>query len=66
MNGEDVKKTSFADQAALLEWVANFTNEPAVVLVHGEAEVLDSLSEQLWQQNGMQASVPILGQSIGF
>ncbi|MEW6983980.1 MBL fold metallo-hydrolase RNA specificity domain-containing protein [Colwelliaceae bacterium 6471] len=58
--------SAHADQAALLEWVANFTNEPAVVLVHGEAEVLDNLSEQLWQQNGMQASVPILGQSIGF
>ncbi|NCP64553.1 MAG: MBL fold metallo-hydrolase [Paraglaciecola sp.] len=58
--------SAHAGQSQLLEWVANFNNEPRVVLVHGEPQALDSLAEALWQQQKIKAYIPSLQSSLAF
>ena len=58
--------SAHAGQSELIDWAANFKNKPHLVLVHGEANALDELSHQLWQQHEITADIPIFGQTIAF
>lgn len=58
--------SAHAGQSELIDWVSNFVNKPRVVLVHGDPEALDCLSQKLWEEKGIEAEIPILNQSIAF
>lgn len=58
--------SAHAGQSQLVEWISQFENNPQVVLVHGEAEALDVLSQKLWDDKKIKAEIPKLGQSIAF
>jgi len=42
--------SAHADQQGLLDWYQHFANKPKVVLVHGEPEAMDVLSQKLRHQ----------------
>ena len=56
--------SAHADQKELISWLACFTSKPTVYLVHGEADILDTLSATLWQEMSIEAQVPERGQSV--
>lgn len=58
--------SAHAGQSALIEWISNFKNKPRVMLVHGEAEALDSLSLKLWEDKHIETEIPRPQQSIAF
>lgn len=58
--------SAHAGQAELIEWVKNFKNTPRVMLVHGDPEALDCLSQKLWAQEKIESEIPILNQTIAF
>lgn len=58
--------SAHAGQNELVEWVSHFRTKPKVILVHGEAEALDVLSQKLWDEKGISAEIPMLEQSIAF
>ena len=58
--------SAHAGQSELLEWIGHFTNNPQVVLVHGEPEALDTLSHKLWETKSIRATIPHRGQSLAF
>lgn len=58
--------SAHAGQDELSGWAANFTNLPRVVLVHGDPEALDSLSQKLWEDHKIVADIPTIGQCIAF
>lgn len=53
--------SAHAGQSQLLKWMANFTTQPHVYLVHGEAEALFALRDALQKQQGIHADVPTEG-----
>jgi len=58
--------SAHAGQSELISWVLEFKNKPRVILVHGEASALDTLSQKLWDEHGIRADIPALGESIVF
>jgi metallo-beta-lactamase family protein len=58
--------SAHAGQSELIEWVSNFENKPRVILVHGDPDALDCLSQKLWDDKKIEADVPILNQTIAF
>ena len=58
--------SAHAGQTELIEWVTNFKSAPRVVLVHGDPEALDVLSQKLWDEHNIKADIPFLGQRIAF
>lgn len=58
--------SAHAGQSELIEWIAHFRNGPRVMLVHGEPQALDALSQKLLEEKGISADIPSRGQSIAF
>jgi len=58
--------SAHAGQTELIEWAAAFTNKPRLVLIHGEAGALDTLSQKLWQDKGIRSEIPAPGSSLVF
>lgn len=58
--------SAHAGQHELIEWISNFTNKPRVILIHGEAESLDALSQKLWEEKRITAEIPFITQTIAF
>ncbi len=54
--------SAHAGQSELIEWVSAIDGQPSVILVHGEANALDALSDALWQRKQICAQIPYLGQ----
>ncbi len=58
--------SAHAGQSELIEWISNFSSNPRIILVHGEAEALDTLSYKLWEEYNLASEIPSRGQSIAF
>ncbi len=58
--------SAHAGQSELISWLLEFKNQPRVILVHGEASAQDALSLKLWEEHGIRADIPALGESIVF
>lgn len=58
--------SAHAGQTELIEWISAFKSSPRVMLIHGEAQALDALSQKLWNDKGIASEVPANGQSIAF
>lgn len=58
--------SAHAGQGELIDWLSNFKNMSKAILVHGEADALDALSDKLWQEKGIEVEIPIHGESIAF
>jgi metallo-beta-lactamase family protein len=58
--------SAHAGQTELIEWATAFTNKPRLVLIHGEAGALETLSQKLWQDKGIRSEIPAPGSSIVF
>ena len=58
--------SAHAGQSELIEWLAHFDNNPRTMLVHGEPEALDALAQKLWDEQGINAEIPLPRQSIAF
>jgi metallo-beta-lactamase family protein len=58
--------SAHAGQDELIEWITNFSLSPRVVLVHGDPEALDVLSQKLWDHHKIIADIPSIGQCIAF
>lgn len=58
--------SAHAGQRELIDWICSFEGDARIFLVHGEAEVLDTLSQKLWIDHGLATEVPARGQSIAF
>jgi metallo-beta-lactamase family protein len=58
--------SAHAGQSELIEWVSNFTKSPRLVLVHGDPEALETLSQKLWDDKSIETEIPYLGQCIAF
>ncbi|WP_026377455.1 MBL fold metallo-hydrolase RNA specificity domain-containing protein [Aestuariibacter salexigens] len=58
--------SAHAGQSELIDWAGNFTSHPQMILVHGEADALDTLSEQLWDKHQIDAEIPFRGQTLTF
>jgi metallo-beta-lactamase family protein len=56
--------SAHGDQTDLVEWVTQFKPAPRVLLVHGEPETLNVLSEKLWDDHKLQSEVPYPGQVL--
>jgi metallo-beta-lactamase family protein len=58
--------SAHAGQDELVEWISHFNNNPRVILVHGEAKALDTLSQRLWKDKKINTEIPEKGSSIVF
>lgn len=58
--------SAHAGQTELVEWAANFEDSPMLVLVHGESDALDVLSNQIWKKLGKRCQVPYMGKTLAF
>lgn len=58
--------SAHAGQNELMDWITNFTTSPRVVLVHGDPEALDALSQKLWDEKNIVTDIPFIGQCIAF
>ncbi len=58
--------SAHAGQTELVEWVTQFKNKPRVVLVHGEADALEVLSNRLWNEHEISPMIPARGQTLAF
>jgi metallo-beta-lactamase family protein len=58
--------SAHAGQSQLIDWLSNFTTSPRVVLVHGDPEALDALSQKLWDEKNIVSDIPFLGHCIAF
>jgi metallo-beta-lactamase family protein len=58
--------SAHAGQRELMDWLTNFNDAPRVVLVHGDPEALDALSQKLWDEYNISADIPSTGQCIAF
>jgi len=56
--------SAHADQSGLLNWYGNFNNHPQLALVHGEANTMAILAEQLNKQYTIHAKTPKYGDCI--
>lgn len=58
--------SAHAGRTELTEWIGAFENDPKVVLVHGEADTLDTFATHLHKQLGIRAHIPELGETLHF
>lgn len=58
--------SAHAGQSELLSWVENFKPTPRVLLIHGEAQALEALSQKLWTDKSIRSEIPALGSCIAF
>ncbi|TLU64224.1 MBL fold metallo-hydrolase [Thalassotalea litorea] len=58
--------SAHAGQQELLDWLKHFKPAPRIVLVHGEADALDILSDKIWQDLQLHSEVPAPGQVVAF
>jgi len=58
--------SAHAGQRELVKWISRFQGDPQVVLVHGEPEALDTLSQKLWHDKGISVAIPSRGKSLAF
>ena len=58
--------SAHAGQSQLMEWASQFTTKPRFYLVHGEADALQVLQQQLNHVKGINAEVPAEGSCIVF
>jgi len=58
--------SAHAGQDGLIEWATNFEGRPRLLLIHGEAGALDSLSQKLWLDKRVRSEIPARGDSIAF
>jgi metallo-beta-lactamase family protein len=58
--------SAHAGQSELIEWLDNFDKSARFVLVHGEAEALEVLSQKLWEEKSIQTLIPVEGQTLAF
>ena len=56
--------SAHADQAGLLAWYSKFENRPPVVLVHGEEQAANGLSECLQERLGAPVRVARRGEVV--
>jgi metallo-beta-lactamase family protein len=56
--------SAHADQTDLIEWITHYHPQPRVLLVHGEAETLNFLSDKLWNDHKLRSEVPYPGQVL--
>ena len=56
--------SAHAGQSGLMEWLSAFENKPRTVLVHGEPQAQDALSQRIWKDLGMEVEIPQRGQSL--
>jgi metallo-beta-lactamase family protein len=56
--------SAHAGQSGLMEWLAAFENKPRTLLVHGEPQAQDALSQRIWKDLGMEVEIPQRGQSL--
>jgi metallo-beta-lactamase family protein len=53
--------SAHGDVDDLLRWLRNFNSDPAVHVVHGEAETKTIFRDTVQQQLGLRADVPAMG-----
>jgi len=58
--------SAHAGQSELIEWISSFRSSPRVMLVHGEADTLQTLSTKLWDDHQIKSEVAWPGQKIQF
>lgn len=58
--------SAHAGQSQLLEWAAAFKGEPRFYLVHGEPKALEILSQALWREHRIEATVATRGAGVHF
>lgn len=58
--------SAHAGQQELIEWVAHFDDSARVVLVHGDPEALEALSQRLWKEKNIATDIPPVGHCIAF
>jgi metallo-beta-lactamase family protein len=58
--------SAHAGQSELMAWARNFNPAPRLMLVHGEAQALETLSQTLWTEHRIRSEIPVLGQSVAF
>ncbi|MEX1198959.1 MAG: MBL fold metallo-hydrolase [Pseudohongiellaceae bacterium] len=58
--------SAHAGQTALMDWAAAFENSPRLILVHGEEDVQEELSEKLWRDRKIRSEIPERGSQISF
>lgn len=56
--------SAHAGQSDLIDWITHYQPAPRVLLVHGEPETLNFLSEKLWKDKGLKSEVPYPGQIL--
>lgn len=58
--------SAHAGQQELMDWVSNFDDLARVVLVHGDPEALEVLSQRLWKEKKIATDIPPLNHCIAF
>jgi len=58
--------SAHAGQSELLDWAKQFETKPRFMLVHGEAQALEALSQKLWTDCGIRSEIPARGSTIAF
>ena len=58
--------SAHAGQSELLDWAKQFETNPRFLLVHGEAQALEALSQKLWTDCGIRSEIPARGSTIAF
>ena len=58
--------SAHAGQDALVEWASRFEGPPRILLIHGEPEALEGLSQRLWDEKSIRTEIPVYQQSISF
>jgi metallo-beta-lactamase family protein len=58
--------SAHAGQSQLIGWAGHFERNPRFYLVHGEEKALQELQRVLKERQGIEASVPELGEAISF
>src|SRR5690606_27215836 len=58
--------SAHAGQSELIDWAANFSPAPKLMLVHGEADALQALSAALRKEKNIDAEIPAKGQKLQF
>jgi metallo-beta-lactamase family protein len=49
-----------------MDWVSNFDDSARIVLVHGDPEALEELSQRLWKEKNIATDIPPIGHCIAF
>ncbi|MCB1662921.1 MAG: MBL fold metallo-hydrolase [Pseudomonadales bacterium] len=58
--------SAHAGQSELIDWLTHFKSNPRIMLIHGEPEAQDALSQKLWSEKNITTEIPARGQSIAF